>query len=285
MWQKESGKWMELGLFQRAVELLRPKADGIHVDIASGNGAMLATLNSQYPDLKLIGVERYDDLLYLAQRNFKKSGIKSVVLDNPSIDSPGHELYAKVTLIRDKIQSLDLLKKILGGQKVSSASFMFPGITKISAVQPVEQKQELELLNLMAEFRQKVCQCLSDIVVPGGRMVLAEKTTPESLSDDRTDKMMRLMGDCKRYWDFDETQDSDVLYGVDDEISGVRRIDTFAQKMLDYDEELMFLILSSRRNVIQYGEEEPKFTDRQKRNTDKWKRILYGIFRDRISEE
>jgi len=290
MWQRESGKWLKLHLFERAVEVLRPKGNGIHVDIGSGNGAMLATLNDQYPDLKLVGVERYQSLLDLAQRNFRKVGISCTVLNDLSLERPnGHRLAAGVTLIRDNIQSLQLLKMILGEEKVSSASFMFPGITKISAVQPVEQRKELELLNLMAELRQKVCQCLSEIVMPGGKMVLAEKTTLDSLGDDITGKIVSLMGGYDRYWDEDE---GDKLYGLHEEITGVKRIDTIRGKIPEHDEELTFVIKSFRRNIQQYGDEgpkngdeEPKLTDRQKRNSDEWKRFMDELYRVKVTEE
>ena len=275
MWQKESGKWLKLGLFDSAVYHLKLKQTGIHVDIGSGNGAMLSAINEQCPDLTLIGVERYHSLLALLEMNFRKTGIPCRILDKNDVDEfDSYKFTSDVTLIRDNIQLLLLLKELLRGKKVNSASFMFPGISKISAIQRVNREQELELLRLMAGNRKKVFECMSELVVPGGRFVLAEKSCPESLSDEVTGKMMALMGGCEPYWEF---EDRDVLIGVNDEITGVRRIDTIQGRVLDESEDLAFIVQLFRRNGYKYGNDISTPTEKQLRNASKWQEIIKKV--------
>ena len=90
--------------------------------------------------------------------------------------------------------------------------------------------------------------------------------------------MISLMGGCEQYWEFDER---DMLSGVDDEITGVKRIDTLAGKIPERDEELTFFIQSFRRNIVKYGDEHSELDDHQKTNANRWRRMISGIFSDK----
>ena len=291
-WQREAKKWREFGLFDRAASLLKSKEDGIHVDLGSGNGAMLVTLKSRYPDITLIGAERYRVLLTLANVSLQAAKIPSQVL-NGAENISGHDhpglrsdpvSSSSVTLVRDDIKSLPILRKLLGENGIDSASFMFPGISKISVLQPSKDVQEQELLTLMDNVRKAVCRQLSELVRFGGRLVLAEKSSSESVSDGITQIIKRMLGGYDQYWDPD---DGDILTGVGDDISGIEWIDTVTGKIPKRDDGLVFIVQSFVRNHFEFEGKNAAVTvsDRKKRKSDELKKFIAKVMSRKVQEE
>jgi hypothetical protein len=285
-WQRESGKWLDLNVFNAAADTLALTGRELHVDIASGNGAMLSVLRKKHPQMRLFGAERYTVLLALAGRNFKESDIPFTIYDKdgtigfsyPEKGSDYPNESARITLVRDRIQELLTLRKLLHGEQVDTASFMLPGISKASVLETVDLEgtgwSKKEMFEVMGKVRGAVCRHVSELVRPGGRFVMVEKTSCDIEIENITNIVMSKMCGYERYWDpFDRYELFGLESDEEDVTTGITWVDSIQQKEVPKDDSLFVIIQSFKRNDERL---EPEPDDGDQEDEKSKKSVIFG---------
>ena len=230
-WKIESQVWDDLGLNARAAEFIGTQNDGIHVDLGTGLGRLLATLNDTNPQSVLFGVDYNPQMLYAGGDFLSNSGKKPNYLINTKrrMNSSGqierifdanqktdfrklHPLErGTINLLCDDVRRLSVLRAILGDRKLSSGSLLLPGVCVNSAFEApyppdraTEEQMSHRKLAVAESTRLAAYKFMTEQVAPGGKFVTAERIgvpddldTPEKI----TDEMRELLGPFQQYWE------------------------------------------------------------------------------------
>lgn len=211
-WDSGERQVMEAGGYQHIASALPADPKGVHIDLGSGFGGLLATLWRQYPDRPYFGLEINQHTLVAAFDRLNAAGIPTKqyggigVARNANTGIPvriGTTLLPGQTveldepgihLLRDDIRYADTISRILGNRRIASGSFTFPGFAESLALDlddaaPVTASHDNPKIRLMVnEVRKAAFRFMEKHLMPGGHFLIADRllsiTSPEAIVRD-----------------------------------------------------------------------------------------------------
>jgi hypothetical protein len=225
-WLQHNDQYEDWNVYLEAAEMLQPTR-GIHVDLGSGIGGLMYRLKEQNPALTVIGVDNNQIMAAAASKILQNSNIPvlevSQVEEKKMTDGKIVRGYKKikkiksrnvlkrgqVSIICDDIRKMTVVREILGGEKVDSASFMFPGG---SIRMSLEEQNQMDFheehlferqKEIMETIRRSAGTFVSKNVKQGGKVLLVERVGVYSIEkpeDIPTFIAERIFADEQKNW-------------------------------------------------------------------------------------
>jgi hypothetical protein len=249
MWCNDTAFWARQGIYQQVAELIELNPGQLHVDIGAGNLAQLVALRKRNPQAVLVGLESNIPLLTRTETVFRDHGIPLTVHGSRSLDFVDQEqtrvrpvFHTDLQAIRDSdflkagspirvlvddIRRMSLLQQILGDKKLRSVSYMFPGRSvryayehpySINDMGHIDETEESRRALLVGQAVNKdVYRVLTDLVEPGGKLLVVDRVMAEVHDDLKTvpGKETLIPTESIDYWDNPERG-----YSIKDIIQG-----------------------------------------------------------------
>lgn len=231
-WQEEALKMSGIGYYTRIAKLLNLRDGDTHLDLGVGGGHLLERLLETKGKVTLVGVDRSPNMLEHAAKRLRRAPSIIKVLGNQRVMTRGHMIRlfpipkvsldsnsartkaSKVFLLEDDLSRGSVTRRFIGGRKITSGSFCFPGGGEGGLVEspfpfaleasqdPVQQIQE-RFRQMRMTVRQRSIGLLSEVIQPGGRLVLADRYGFSDVPEEGKifPQLIGLFPNLDRYWD------------------------------------------------------------------------------------
>lgn len=197
--------WDALRVYEHAANRITLPPGSVHLDIGSGTGKFLSVLASGSPDSLVIGVDRCPLMQQEAARRLQAAGTPPVAVVShvtERLDEQGlpHRSYAfpdedqylgslekGIVLVTDSVRSAQVVRQVLGGRKVSSASLLFPGsgedrllLEAPLSAEEYEHSRPVRLARLEEKINNQtdaaVYSLLEDVMEQDGKFLLVQRS-------------------------------------------------------------------------------------------------------------
>jgi hypothetical protein len=206
LWVPSALALVKAGIYRAITAIIQLEGGGLHADIGCGQGLQLEALDEHTPDSILIGVDRNRTMIEAAtnflsltpkgaskhfRRRLSQGQSGTQVCYEPDrglkrLAKQGLTPADPIRLIGDDMQNLTVLKALLNGRLLDSASIMLPGMAYASVFSAsAEIRSTVEIVNRMQggagaldfikwTVVREACQQLVGLIKPGGRLITAE---------------------------------------------------------------------------------------------------------------
>ena len=229
--------WKKIGLLEVVDKLIGLRDGESHVDVGSRLGHVLASQRNGRPNARLMGVESSQKMISAAVAELGRLNIEALAhtlstvrlktgqrgeeairkfrVDDEYIAS--HDPFATgspILLLGDDMRDGEVTRRVIGGRRIDSASCINLSASAHHALEypfVFSQADASDLIDnqmqVQAGMREGTYDCMSEIVRPGGRMVIADEVALPTgpISTDLTDELIDGRLDrYGRYWDVGE---------------------------------------------------------------------------------
>jgi len=232
-------KIFEAGLLNPVLErITQCVEDGVHLHLNGGVGMLSLNVLRNRPDMHVLelqpnqrvceAIPRACDIYCLRHsmimhQTYEQKGVdmlrRTYELPNSGFSSPDlSQTPPQIWVIQDHVRSGSVLERILGNQKVDSASLAFPMCTLTDTREtpytclPGQTLDDQEIdkrgRGYMTRLTDRALAIASKVVRKGGRLVLARLATLSQTRGNRTITMEIDMGTHTDHWSGDLSQHS-----------------------------------------------------------------------------
>jgi hypothetical protein len=263
-WWKEAEGWDQFGIYDIVTEMTNLKKDGLHLDVGMGFGHLLARLAQKKEDAgikaDLLGIDRNPEIAESTMASLE--GLKYAIhfcmrtlFEQKKGDTYLHRnrkyFYdaekaaekrfltedMEINVLGDDIRQGEALKEAIGTRKITSATYMFPGIGPQANW---EYPYRVEMLD-EAPARDRTIECMRSIRVAAytlltelceadSQFILTERIPKyKGLDEEVANALsvrntMTIMGTLSEHWDVGRSLITKGLdTGVQSSISWVSR--------------------------------------------------------------
>ena len=216
----------------RATDLLDLQNGDIHVDLCAGPAHFLAPLKQKQQGAIIVGIEESAVMIKKAVEYLGSKRMGCVVVDGGRQAENVLSQSGPIAIIQEDVRRMNILKRLLNGRQVDSASLMLPmpvpslGMCEIGERKPTQQAMKTFLLRIIHDTRRLAYRFMSNRVKRGGKIVLADgrgddniesEPWPEESTVFNLVAMTRIqMGRCAKYWESDQIGYRNKLHDTGD---------------------------------------------------------------------